>query len=113
MPYCYILECSDGTLYTGWTTDLERRVKVHNAGHGSKYTRLRRPVRLVYSERLRDRSAAQKRELAIKRLPRAKKIALITASSANATPRRSSSRRTASHPGQRPTRSLSGGAGRR
>ncbi|MEK6573749.1 MAG: GIY-YIG nuclease family protein [Chloroflexota bacterium] len=107
MPYCYILECSDGTLYTGWTTDLERRVKVHNAGHGSKYTRLRRPVRLVYSERLRDRSVAQKRELAIKRLPRAKKIALITASSANAKPRRSSSRRTVCHQRSSPSRSLS------
>jgi len=77
VPYCYILQCADGSFYTGWTTDLERRVKTHNAGRGSKYTRLRRPVRLVYSERLPNRSAAQKRELAIKRLPRAKKIVLI------------------------------------
>ena len=112
MPYCYILECSDGTLYTGWTTDLERRVKVHNAGRGSKYTRLRRPVRLVYSERLPDRSGAQKRELAIKRLPRAKKMALITASSANAKPRRSSSRRTTCRRGRKSSHSLSEAASR-
>jgi len=77
MPYCYILECADGTFYTGWTTDVERRVKVHNAGQGSRYTRLRRPVRLVYLETHPNRSVAQKRELAIKRMPRVKKIELI------------------------------------
>lgn len=77
MPYCYILECADGTFYTGWTTDLERRVKTHNAGRGAKYTKLRRPVRLVYAERQPNRSAAQKREHVIKRLPRLKKLALI------------------------------------
>ena len=77
MPYCYILKCSDSTLYTGWTTDIKRRVKQHNAGQGAKYTKLRRPVKLVYSERLRSRSDAQKREFAIKRLPRLKKLALI------------------------------------
>ncbi len=81
--YCYILECSDGSLYTGWTTDLERRLKRHNAGRASKYTRLRRPVQLVYAERLPDRSAAQKRELAIKRLSRAKKLSLIKKSPRN------------------------------
>ena len=75
--FCYIVECVDGTLYTGWTTDVTRRVKMHNAGRGAKYTRMHRPVRLVYSEKLRTRSAAQKRELEIKRMPRAKKIALI------------------------------------
>ena len=79
MFFCYILECADGTFYTGWTTDLERRVKVHNAGRGAKYTKLRRPVRLVYSENLPSRAAAQKRELAIKRLTRSKKLALIQA----------------------------------
>jgi putative endonuclease len=79
MPFCYILECADGTFYTGWTTDLERRVKTHNAGRGAKYTKLRRPVRLVYSEKLRSRSAAQKRELAIKRLRRSKKLELVNA----------------------------------
>lgn len=77
MPYCYILKCSDGTFYTGWTTDIERRVKQHNAGQGARYTRIRRPVKLVYAESLPDRAAAQKRELAIKRMPRAKKLALI------------------------------------
>ncbi len=77
MPYCYIVKCSDGTLYTGWTTDVGRRVKQHNTGQGAKYTRIRRPVKLVYAESLPDRAAAQKRELAIKRLPRAKKSALI------------------------------------
>ena len=77
MPFCYILECADGTFYTGWTTDLGRRVKTHNAGRGAKYTKLRRPVRLVYSEKLPSRSAAQKRELAIKRLRRSKKLELV------------------------------------
>jgi putative endonuclease len=77
MPFCYILQCSDGTFYTGWTTDLERRLKTHNAGRGAKYTKLRRPVKLVYSEELANRSVAQKREMAIKRLSRAKKIVLI------------------------------------
>jgi putative endonuclease len=78
MPYCYIVECCDGTLYTGWAVDVERRLKVHNAGRGAKYTKMRRPVKVVYIEELPDRPAAQKRELAIKRLPRIKKIALIT-----------------------------------
>lgn len=77
MAYCYIVECCDGSYYTGWAENVERRVKVHNAGRGAKYTAIRRPVRLVYFEELPDRSAAQKRELAIKRLPRAKKAALI------------------------------------
>ena len=77
MPFCYIVECVDGTLYTGWTTDVTRRVKMHNAGRGAKYTRMHRPVRLVYVEKLRTRSAAQKRELEIKRMPRAKKLAII------------------------------------
>ncbi|MBI5053836.1 MAG: GIY-YIG nuclease family protein [Chloroflexi bacterium] len=75
--FCYIVECSNKTLYTGWTTDVTRRVKMHNAGRGAKYTRMHRPVRLVYSEKLRTRSAAQKRELAIKKLSRAKKLELI------------------------------------
>lgn len=75
--FCYILECSDGTLYTGWTTDVERRLKVHNAGRGAQYTRARRPVKLVYSEALPDRAAAMRRELAIKRYPRSKKLLLI------------------------------------
>ncbi len=75
--YCYMLECSDGTFYTGWTTDAERRLKVHNAGRGARYTSARRPVRLVYLETQPDRTAAMKRERAIKRLTRQKKQALI------------------------------------
>jgi putative endonuclease len=73
----YILECADGTYYTGWTTDLGRRVAVHNAGRGSRYTRLRCPVKLVYWEEHPDRSSAQRRELALKRTSRARKFALI------------------------------------
>jgi putative endonuclease len=75
--YCYIVECADGTYYTGWTTNPERRVKTHNAGHGARYTRMHGPVRLVYLEELPDRSSAMKRERAIKSLPRSKKIKLI------------------------------------
>lgn len=78
MPfYCYLLECADGTLYTGWTTDPARREKEHNAGNGAHYTRTRRPVRMVYVEELPDKLSALQRELAIKRLPRKKKQALI------------------------------------
>jgi len=78
MPcYCYIVECSDGTYYTGWTIDPERRVKAHNAGHGARYTRMRRPVKLIYVESLPDRASAMKRERAIKSLTRAGKIKLI------------------------------------
>ncbi len=75
--YCYIVECSDGTFYTGWTVDVDRRLKVHNAGRGARYTSTRRPVRLVYLEPQPDQRAAMQRERAIKRLPRAKKQALI------------------------------------
>jgi putative endonuclease len=77
--YCYILECADGTLYTGWTTDPERRLKVHNAGRGARYTRVRLPVRLVYVEPQPDRGTAMKRERAIKALPRIRKRKLIAA----------------------------------
>jgi putative endonuclease len=75
--YCYIVECSDGTFYTGWTTDVERRVKTHNAGRGARYTRMRRPVNLVYHEPQPDRSSAMKRERAIKRMTRLQKQKLI------------------------------------
>lgn len=74
--FVYMLECSDGSLYTGWTTDLEARVATHNSGEGAKYTRSRRPVKLVYFEELPDKSSALKREAAIKKLTRAKKIEL-------------------------------------
>ena len=75
--YCYILECSDGTFYTGWSTDPQRRERQHNAGRGARYTRDRRPVRLVYVEELSDKPSALRRELKIKRLPREKKLKLI------------------------------------
>lgn len=71
--YVYMVECADGTLYTGWTTEVDRRVAAHNAGQGAKYTRSRRPVRLCYSEQCTDKSAALRREHAIKRLTRAQK----------------------------------------
>jgi putative endonuclease len=74
--YCYILLCADGTLYTGWTSDLDRRLREHNAGRGSRYTRARRPVTLYYSEPQPDSLTARRREIAIKRMPRSKKIAL-------------------------------------
>lgn len=77
MPVVYILQCADGTLYTGWTMDLERRLRAHNSGQGARYTRGRRPVRLVYQEEQPTRSAAQKREAAIRRLSRAEKLKLI------------------------------------
>ena len=77
MDFVYIVECADGTLYTGWTTDVEKRLQTHNAGEGAKYTRSRRPVRLLYSEPCADKSAALKREAEIKRLSRADKLALI------------------------------------
>ena len=77
--YVYILRCADGTLYTGYTDDPERRARVHNAGKGAKYTRSRLPVELVYREALEDKSAALRREREIKKLTRAQKLALLTA----------------------------------
>lgn len=76
---CYMLECADGTLYTGITNDLAKRLAVHNAGSASKYTRCRLPVSVVYREDQPDRAAASRREMAIKRLPRAAKWRLIQA----------------------------------
>jgi putative endonuclease len=76
MPYVYLVECNDGSLYTGWTTDVARRVTQHNAGRGAQYTKWHRPVTLVYAEELPTRSAAMKREAAIKKWPRAKKLRL-------------------------------------
>ena len=75
--FCYILECSDGTYYTGWTTDPERRVSQHNRGVGARYTKTRRPVKLVYLEEQSDKITALKRERAIKALPRKKKMELF------------------------------------
>lgn len=74
---CYIVQCSDGTLYTGWTVDIERRVAQHNKGKGAKYTKTRRPVKLVYIEEQPDKKTALKRERAIKALPRKKKLELF------------------------------------
>ena len=75
--YVYILSCSDNTLYTGWTNDLESRICAHNAGAGAKYTKMRLPVKLVYREILNTKSEALKRELEIKKLSRTKKLELI------------------------------------
>ena len=77
MTYTYILKCRDGSLYTGWTTDLDRRVKAHNEGTGARYTKSRRPVELVYHETFETKEEAMRREYAIKRLTRAQKLALI------------------------------------
>ena len=75
--WVYSLRCADGTLYTGCTNDLSRRLAAHNAGKGAKYTRSRRPVELVYREEVPDKSAALRREAAIKGLSRGEKLALI------------------------------------
>lgn len=75
--YVYILKCSDGTLYTGYTNNLEKRLKAHNSGKGAKYTRGRRPCILVYYEELRDKSSALKREYEIKQMSREQKLNLI------------------------------------
>lgn len=77
MNYTYILKCTDGTLYTGWTNDLERRLAAHNAGKGGKYTRSHRPVELVYFEEYETKEEAMRREVLIKQLPRIKKLKLI------------------------------------
>jgi putative endonuclease len=75
--YCYIVECADGTYYTGWAIDPEKRVAMHNKGRGARYTRTRVPVKLVYVEELPDRISAMKREIAIKRMTRGRKSRLI------------------------------------
>jgi putative endonuclease len=80
MPFVYIVECADGTLYTGWAMDAQQRLAAHNAGRGARYTRLHGPVKLVYAEECDSRAAAMKREAAIKKLPRAKKLELIVKS---------------------------------
>ncbi len=77
MFYVYILECSDKTLYTGYTNCLQTRLNKHNLGIASKYTRGRRPVKYVYTENFSDKSAAMKREIEIKSLSKKKKIELI------------------------------------
>ncbi|MDD3279834.1 MAG: GIY-YIG nuclease family protein [Lachnospiraceae bacterium] len=75
--YTYILHCSDDTLYTGWTTDLEHRLSVHNAGKGAKYTRSRLPVVLAYYEGYETKEEAMRREWEIKQLSRSQKLKLL------------------------------------
>ena len=77
MNYTYILRCQDDTLYTGWTTDLEKRVETHNLGKGAKYTRTRLPVELVYYEAFASKEEAMSIEWHIKQLSRKDKLRLI------------------------------------
>lgn len=77
MNYTYILSCRDGSLYTGWTNNLEKRIRDHNDGKGAKYTKTRRPVELAYYEEFETKSDAMRREYEIKQLTRKQKIALI------------------------------------
>ena len=80
MNYTYIVKCSDGTYYTGWTNNLEKRIKSHNAGMGAKYTRPRLPVTLVYYETFATKQEAMKREYRIKQLSRQQKEQMIVSS---------------------------------
>lgn len=77
MAYTYIVQCKDGTLYTGWTTDIKRRITQHNNGKGAKYTRCRRPVVLKYFEKFKTNREAMKRECEIKKLSRKGKMKLF------------------------------------
>lgn len=77
MNYTYIVKCNDGTLYTGWTNDLTKRMEAHNSGTGAKYTKSRLPVRLVYYEEYMTKKEAMSREYSIKRLSRQEKLTLI------------------------------------
>lgn len=83
MNYTYIVECADGTLYCGWTNDLEKRLLDHNDGKGAKYTRSRLPVKLVYFEEFDTREEAMSREWHIKELSREEKLKLIDQSKLN------------------------------
>jgi len=78
----YLLRCTDDSLYCGWTTDVERRLEAHNSGKASRYTSRRRPVQLVYTRQMADRSAAMREEVRIKRLSRSQKLQLIRAAAA-------------------------------
>lgn len=77
MNYVYILKCGDNSLYTGWTNNLDKRIKAHSEGKGAKYTKARLPVELVYFEEYEDKIEAMKREYAIKQLKRKEKLMLI------------------------------------
>ena len=78
--YTYILKCADDTLYCGWTNDLEKRLAAHNSGTAAKYTRTRRPVKLVYYEEFETKQEAMSREFHIKRMSRLEKLELISSS---------------------------------
>ncbi|HJX37632.1 MAG TPA: GIY-YIG nuclease family protein [Anaerolineae bacterium] len=80
MPYTYILRCADGTLYAGWTNDLERRLRAHRQGKASRYTRARLPVSLVYEREYTTATEARQQEAAIRRLARRQKLELINGS---------------------------------
>jgi putative endonuclease len=88
MAWVYLLRCADGTLYCGWTVDLDHRLAAHNAGRASRYTRARLPVVLAWSRPMDDRSAARREEARIKALPRAGKLALIAARPGSGRPAR-------------------------
>lgn len=75
--YTYLVQCADGTLYCGWTNHLEERINAHNAGKGAKYTKSRRPVKLVFYETFDTKEEAMRREAAIKKLTRKEKLKLI------------------------------------
>jgi putative endonuclease len=75
--YVYIVRCRDGTLYTGWTKDIGKRIKAHNAGRGAKYTKPRLPVELVYTEQLETERQARRREYRLKHISRREKLSLI------------------------------------
>ena len=78
MCYVYILKCSDDTLYTGWTNNLQKRIETHSRGKVAKYTRARLPVNLVYFEEYEDKISAQKREYSIKKMSRKEKLTLLS-----------------------------------
>ena len=77
MNYTYIVRCSDGSYYTGWINNLEKRIQDHNSGHGAKYTKSRRPVELVYYEEFETKEEAMRREYAVKKMKRRQKTELI------------------------------------
>lgn len=106
----YILKCGDGSLYTGATNDPERRLQQHSTGRGSRYTRSRLPVSVVYEEAAADRGAALRREAALKRLSRAEKLALVTAPAKRRTP---VERRAATRTGTAARRGTAARAGKR
>jgi putative endonuclease len=81
--FIYLLRCADGTIYTGWTYDVEQRVQIHQQGRGARYTRTHLPVELAYHERLPSRQAAMKREIEIKKWSRARKLALVESKKKN------------------------------